>query len=156
MIVLAIDPGVERFGFALLEKVNGTIRYISSGVIVTKKTLSHAKRVGQIYSELLPLLKKYRPKQIVFERLFFSKNVTTAIAVAQVQGIVYLTAFQNNIPAFEIAPNTIKSVVTGYGQADKKAVQKMVEMQLTLPKRKRLDDEYDAIACGYAYLLQER
>jgi crossover junction endodeoxyribonuclease RuvC len=82
--------------------------------------------------------------------------VTTAIAVAQVQGIVYLTAFQNSIPAFEIAPNTIKSVVTGYGQADKKAIQKMVEMQLALPKKKRLDDEYDAIACGYAHLLMER
>ncbi len=153
MIVLAIDPGVERFGFAVLEKVSTTIRYITSGIIVTKKTIPHSERVGQIHSELAPLLKKYRPKQIVFERLFFSKNVKTAIAVAQVQGIVYLTAFQNGIPATEIAPNTIKSVVTGYGQADKKAIQKMVEMQLILPKKKRLDDEYDAIACGYAYLL---
>jgi len=153
MIVLAIDPGVERFGFAVLEKVSNSIRYIASDIIVTKKTMPHVKRVGQIYSELSPLVKKYRPKQIVFECLFFSKNVKTAIAVAQVQGIVYLTASQNTIPAIEIAPNTIKSVVTGYGQADKKAVQKMIDLQFTLPKKKRFDDEYDAIACGYAYLL---
>lgn len=155
MIVLAIDPGVERFGFAVLEKTQNTIRYIFSGIIVTKKTLTHTRRLGQIYTDLTPLFAKYRPKQIVLERLFFSKNVTTALAVAQAQGIVYLLAHQNDIPVVEIAPNTIKSVVTGYGGADKKAIQKMLELQLTIPKAKRLDDEYDAIACGFAYLLTQ-
>lgn len=153
MIVLAIDPGVERFGFAVLEKTHNTIRYIHSGIIVTKKTLTHTRRLGQIYTDLTPLFAKYRPKQIVLERLFFSKNVTTALAVAQAQGIVYLLAHQNDIAVTEIAPNTIKSVVTGYGGADKKAIQKMIELQLDVPKKKRFDDEYDAIACGYAYLL---
>lgn len=153
MIVLAIDPGVERFGFAVLEKTHNTIRYIYSGIIVTKKTLTHTRRLGQIYTDLTPLFAKYRPKQIVLERLFFSKNVTTALAVAQAQGIVYLLAHQNDIAVTEIAPNTIKSVVTGYGGADKKAIQKMIELQLDVPKKKRFDDEYDAIACGYAYLL---
>lgn len=153
MIVLAIDPGVERFGFAVLEKTQNTIRYIFSGIIVTKKTLTHTRRLGQIYTDLTPILAKYRPKQIVLERLFFSKNVTTALAVAQAQGIVYLLAHQNDIAVTEIAPNTIKSVVTGYGGADKKAIQKMIELQLDVPKKKRFDDEYDAIACGYAYLL---
>lgn len=153
MIVLAIDPGVERFGFAVLEKTHNTIRYLFSGIIVTKKTLTHTRRLGQIYTELGPLLAKYRPKQIVLERLFFSKNVTTALAVAQAQGIVYLLADQYDIPITEIAPNTIKSVVAGYGSADKKAVQKMIELQLKVPQRKRFDDEYDAIACGYAHLL---
>lgn len=153
MIVLAIDPGVERFGFAVLEKTQNTIRYIFSGIIVTKKTLTHTRRLGQIYTELGPLLTKYRPKQIVLERLFFSKNVTTALAVAQAQGIVYLLAHQHDIAVVEIAPNTIKSIVTGYGSADKKAVQKMIELQLSIPEGKRYDDEYDAIACGYAQLL---
>lgn len=153
MIVLAIDPGVERFGFAVLEKTQNTIRYIVSGIIVTKKTLTHTRRLGQIYTEFEPLLAKFRPKQIVLERLFFSKNVTTALAVAQAQGIVHLLAHQHDISVAEIAPNTIKSIVTGYGGADKKAVQKMLELQFDIPKKKRFDDEYDAIACGYAHLL---
>jgi len=156
MIILSIDPGVERFGFAILKKSDSTISYITSGVIETNKSESHTRRVGEIYSHLLPLLTHNKPEKVVFERLFFSKNVKTALAVAQVQGIIYLAGYLNNIPVAEIAPNAIKAIVTGYGQADKKAVQKMVELQLNLPDKKRLDDEYDAIACGFAYLLSER
>lgn len=157
MIILAIDPGVERLGIAILtKKKDATIACEMSDTIVTAKNLTQGERIGEIYEEMINVCQKFRPDQIVLERLFFAKNVKTAIAVAQVQGVIHLLGFQREIPVIEIAPNAIKSAVTGYGNADKKAVKKMIDLQVELPKRKRLDDEYDAIACGFAYLINSR
>lgn len=157
MIILAIDPGVERLGIAILtKKKDATIACEESDTIITSKELSQTERIGFLYSAINTLCRKFRPNQIVLERLFFSKNVKTAIAVAQVQGVIHLLASQHHIDAIEIAPNEIKSSVTGYGSADKAAIKKMIDMQLVLPPKKRLDDEYDAIACGFAYLLKQR
>lgn len=156
MIILSIDPGVERLGIAILTKKDAIIACEMSDTILSPKNLSHEKRIGNIFTELRKICQKFRPNQIVLERLFFSKNVKTAISVAQVQGIIYLIGHTNNIPVCEITPNEIKSAVTGYGSADKKAVKKMIDLQIQLPARKRLDDEYDAIACGFAYLLAHR
>ncbi len=154
MIILAIDPGVERLGIAILtKKKDAIIACEMSDTIVTAKNLTQSERIGKIYEEMINVCQKFRPNQIVLERLFFAKNVKTAIAVAQVQGVIHLLGFQREIPVIEIAPNTIKSAVTGYGNADKRAVKKMIDLQVELSKKKRLDDEYDAIACGYAYLL---
>lgn len=156
MIILSIDPGVERLGIAILTKKDATIACKMSDTLTTPKTIAHSERIGFLYSSIKNICRIFRPDQIVLERLFFSKNVKTAIAVAQVQGIIYLLAHKHNIVISEITPNEIKSAVTGYGSADKKAVKKMIDLQMKLPKRERLDDEYDAIACGFAYLLKER
>jgi crossover junction endodeoxyribonuclease RuvC len=153
MIILAIDPGVERLGIAILTKTDAKIACVLSDTIVTSKKLTQTKRIGMIFSEINRICQKFRPNQIVLERLFFAKNVKTAIAVAQVQGIIHLLGCQLGIEVTELAPNAIKSAVTGYGNADKKAIKKMVDLQVILQKKKRLDDEYDAIACGYAFLL---
>lgn len=157
MIILAIDPGVERLGIAILtKKKDGKIACEMSSTITTPKNIPHRDRVGLIFKEISKICDRYRPSRIVIERLFFAKNVKTAIAVAQVQGVVYLLGFEKNIEVAEIAPNAIKSAVTGYGIADKTAIKKMIDLQVVLPKKKRLDDEYDAIACGFAYLLNSR
>ena len=156
MIILAIDPGVERLGIAILSKIDGRVACKMSDTITTEKNLVQRDRIGSIFTEINKVCRNFRPDQIVLERLFFAKNVKTAITVAQVQGIIYLIGYQLNIEVAEIAPNAIKSAVTGYGMADKKAVKKMIDLQVILPKKKRLDDEYDAIACGYAYLLTRR
>ena len=156
MIILAVDPGVERLGVAILKKKDASIACEMSDTIITSKDLNQKDRIGLIFAELKRICEKYRPNQIVLERLFFAKNAKTAITVAQVQGVVYLLGYQMNLEVTEIFPNTIKSAVTGYGNADKKAVKKMIDLQVLLSKRKRLDDEYDAIACGYAYLLEQR
>lgn len=154
MIILSIDPGVERLGFAILtKKKDATIACLESSTIITSQSFSQTERIGVIYSELDVVCQKFRPNQIVLERLFFAKNVKTAIAVAQVQGVIHLLGSQRGIPVSEIAPNAIKAAVTGYGMADKIAIKKMVDLQVELLKKKRLDDEYDAIACGFAYLI---
>jgi len=154
MTILSIDPGVERLGIAILtKKKDASIACKISDTIITSKALSHTDRIGEIYASLSELCKKYRPNQIAMERLFFAKNVKTAIAVAQVQGVIHLLGHQLGIPVTELAPNAIKSAVTGYGKADKIAIKKMIDLQVILPKKKRLDDEYDAIACGYTFLL---
>lgn len=153
MIILAIDPGVERLGIAILTKKNATIACVTSNTIITSKNLTQTERIGRIFKEVTEVCQKYRPNQIVLERLFFAKNVKTAISVAQVQGVIHLIANQLDLKVTEIAPNAIKSAVTGYGNADKIAVKKMIDLQVALPKKKRFDDEYDAIACGFSYLL---
>jgi len=154
MIILSIDPGVERLGIAILtKKKDGRVTCEMSDTIITPKLSSQSARIGLIYRKISVICTKFRPNQIVLERLFFSKNAKTAISVAQVQGVIYLLGSQLCIPVGEIAPNAIKSAVTGYGMADKRAVKKMVDLQVILPKKKRLDDEYDAIACGFAFLL---
>lgn len=156
MIILAIDPGVERLGVAILEKKDAIIACKMSTTIVTSKKCTQKDRIGSIYNEVIEICNIYRPNQIVLERLFFAKNVKTAISVAQVQGVVYLLGYQKEIEVTELAPNAIKAVVTGYGGADKIAMKKMVDLQVVLPKKRRFDDEYDAIACGYAFLLTFR
>ena len=156
MIILAIDPGVERLGIAILTKTNATIACEMSDTITTLKKLSQTERIGQIYTSIREVCSKYKPNQIVMERLFFAKNVKTAIAVAQVQGMIHLLGHQLSISVAEIAPNAIKLAVTGYGMADKRAIKKMIDLQVILPKKKRMDDEYDAIACGFAFLLSLR
>jgi len=157
MIILAIDPGVERFGIAILtKKKDGTIACEMSDTIITPKTSTQSARIGLIYKKISVICSTFRLNQIVLERLFFAKNVKTAISVAQVQGVVHLLGHQLGIPVTELAPNVIKSAVTGYGMADKAAVKKMIDLQVNLPKKKRLDDEYDAIACGFAYLLSAK
>lgn len=156
MIILSIDPGVERLGIAILTKKDARIACEMSDTIITPKNLSQRERIGMIYEQVEQICERFRPNQIVIERLFFAKNVKTAIAVAQVQGVLYLLAHKLNLAVTEITPNEIKSAVAGYGGADKIAVKKMIELQIKLPQKKRLDDEYDAIACGFAFLLKER
>jgi len=154
MIILAIDPGVERLGIAILtKKKDGRITCEESCTIQTSKHLTQTERIGLLYTNVATILEKWRPNQIVIERLFFAKNVKTAISVAQVQGILYLLGNQRGISVTEITPNAIKSAVTGYGLADKTAIKKMIDLQVKLPTKKRLDDEYDAIACGFTYLV---
>lgn len=155
MIILSIDPGVERVGFAILERESHSkaINCLHSGMVLTEKTSTREERFAIIFEHVSKFIDQYRPDCLVIEELFYSKNVKTAISVAQAQGLLYLAAAQHSIPLHSLPPNTIKMRVTGYGNADKRAVQKMVELQIKLPKKKRIDDEYDAIACGMAYLL---
>lgn len=155
MIILSIDPGVERVGFAILEKDLHTkaINCLHSGLVITKKTVTREKRFVIIFEHVSKLIDQYRPDCLVIEELFYSKNVKTAIPVAQAQGLLYLAAATHAIPLHSLPPNTIKMRVTGYGNADKLAIKKMVDLQIKLPRKKRIDDEYDAIACGMAYLL---
>ena len=159
MHILAIDPGVEKVGYSVFDKkVNGSItfKYIDSGLIKTSKKLPQNKRLEQIYEMLNKIIAKYEIGHIVMEQLFFAKNVKTAIAVAQAQGVIELLSAQIRVELSYLKPNEIKQSITGYGNADKKAVQKMLWLQLGREIKVKDDDESDAIACGMAACIINR
>lgn len=154
MIILAIDPGIEKVGYAFFEKkVNGstTFKYVTSGLIRTSNIEDHQNRLYSIYNQLKTLTLAQKPDLIVFEQLFFFKNAKTVIKVSQAQGVILLLAAQEKIPTKLLTPLQIKQIITGYGNADKKSVQKMLPLLLKQEIICKEDDQSDAIACGLAY-----
>lgn len=159
MIVLSFDPGLEKTGYAVIEKnqkFSSGFRLIHSGLIKTSKNSLKTNRLNQIYSHCSKIIDKYQPEIIIFEEIFFFKNKKTIIDVAQSQGIIYLLAGLKNIKIYSFTPLKIKQIVTGYGLSDKKAIKKMINVYLDPGKKKIGDDEYDAIACGLAYCFQNQ
>lgn len=151
MRVLAIDPGYDRMGMAVLEGDPSRPTVVWSECVIPKKGVA-AVRLGVIFEAVEKAIKKYKPDTLALETLFFSKNVTTAIGVAEARGAVLSAAGLAKLPVIECSPQQVKLAVTGYGAADKKAVEHMVPKLVTLSKKKRLDDEFDAIALGIAAL----
>ena len=154
MTILSIDSGIEKTGYAIFHKGKsntGDPRLVTSGLIKTEKKLSIAKRLQIIFNELEQIIKKHKPKLVIVEQLFFFHNQKTAIQVSQSQGIILLLSAQYNIEVQFLTPLQIKQIITGYGQSDKKAVQKMLKLILNLTIPSSRDDEADAIACGLAY-----
>lgn len=155
-MILSIDPGFEKVGYAFFENNNREPTFVTSGLIKTKKTTDHEKRLLQIYNSLETLVKLHKPKTIAMEQLFFFKNQKTVIPVAQSQGVILLLAAQNNLPVTYLTPLQIKQTITGYGNADKKSVLKMLRMILKQDFVVEDDDQSDAIACGLAYCYLNR
>lgn len=154
MVLLAIDPGVEKSGYSVFnKKTNGSItfEYITSGLIKTLKNKTLEIRLKEIYDHLKLLVELHHPALIVIEQLFFFKNAKTVISVAQAQGVMQLLAAQHNIPIKFLTPLQIKQTVTGYGTADKQSVQKMLHLTLKDKVDYIDDDQSDAVACGLAY-----
>ena len=146
MTILSIDSGIERTGFAVFKDK----KYMISALIKTSKNDSTDIRLDEIYSKIKLVVKKYKPDIIVLEQLFFFKNQKTFIRVAQAQGVILLLAAQNKIKTAFLTPLQIKQIITGYGQADKKSVQKMIRLETGIDLKQ--DDEADAVACGMAYI----
>jgi crossover junction endodeoxyribonuclease RuvC len=151
MVILSIDPGFDKLGYALFDKNNKQFSYKFSGLIKTDKSFSHEYRLEKIYSQLQSIIKVNKPDLLVIEELFFFKNAKTVIKVAQSQGILLLLAAQEKIPVTFLTPLQIKQIVTGYGTADKKSVVKMLSFVLKDQLPVCEDDQTDAIACGLAY-----
>lgn len=151
MKILAIDPGYDKLGYALFHKeTSQKYEYLTSGLIRSSKSLSSGERLQILYNELEALIKAQHPEALAVEKLFFSKNVKTALQVSQAIGIVLLLGAQHKLELLELTPNQIKQIITGYGNADKKSVQKMLWLQLGKEIKVQDDDESDAIACGMA------
>ena len=148
MIILSIDSGIERTGYAIFKDK----KYVTSALIKTSKNLKTEIRLREIYLKLVEIMKQFKPDAMVLEQLLFFKNQKTFIRVAQAQGIVMLIAAQNKIKVEFLTPLQIKQIVTGYGQADKLAVQKMIKLTTNIDIKQ--DDEADAVACGLAYLYR--
>ena len=122
MTILSIDSGIERTGYAIFKDK----KYVTSALIKTSKSKSTEIRLDEIYSKLKEVFKKYTPEIVILEQLFFFRNQTTFIRVAQAQGVALLLAAQNKVKVDFLTPLQIKQIITGYGQADKKSVQKML------------------------------
>jgi crossover junction endodeoxyribonuclease RuvC len=152
MRVIAIDPGYDRLGVALLEGSAVQQKLLHSELVETNRKDAHEQRLVQIAETLYRLCETYTPTHLAIETLIFAQNKTSALGVAEARGVVLLEAGRRNLSVIEISPQAVKIAVTGYGKSDKQAVHKMVSRLIPLPNRKIIDDEIDAIALGIAAL----
>ena len=149
MKILGIDPGIGICGFGLIEtSTRASARALDYGAVTTIVDAPLPERLKELYESLLIVFKESKPDLVAVERLFFSKNITTGIAVAEARGIVLLVAAQNGIPIFEYTPNEIKKTLTGYGSATKTQMEEMVRVHLGLKVKPKPDDAADALAAA--------
>ena len=156
-LALGIDPGTATTGYGLVRlEEDGSLSAVKYGVILTPKESTAAARLAMLYDKMRDLLHEYRPETAAVEKLFFQRNVTTALAVGQARGVVILCLQQAGIEAFEYTPNEIKQAVAGYGSAQKRQVQEMVRALLGLESIPRPDDAADALAVAITHLHTKR
>lgn len=153
MNILAIDPGYERIGIAIISRIpahKDTLLY--SNCFKTSSALAFHERLTAIGNELEKLIQEYKPTSLAIEKLYFQNNQKTAMGVAEARGVIMYTASRNNLSIYEYTPPQIKVAVTGYGKADKKMVMSMVPKLIRIPETLTSDDELDAIAIGLTCL----
>jgi crossover junction endodeoxyribonuclease RuvC len=156
-IALGIDPGTATTGYGLVRlEEDGSLAAVRYGVFLTPKEATAPARLEMLYNQLRDVLTEYKPEIAAVEKLFFSRNVTTAIAVGQARGVVMLCLYQAGLEAFEYTPNEIKQAVAGYGGADKRQVQEMVRALLQLDSIPKPDDAADALAIAITHLNTKR
>ncbi|MDQ5851561.1 MAG: crossover junction endodeoxyribonuclease RuvC [Chloroflexota bacterium] len=149
---LGIDPGTATMGWGMVEDDgSGGLQLVDYGAFTTPKELPLGQRQQMLYTGLSDLIARYRPDTAGVEELFFSKNVTTAIAVSHARGIVLLALANAGVPVEEYRPMAVKQAVTGYGHADKPQIQEMVRLQLGLDRIPRPDDAADALAIAICH-----
>ncbi len=148
MIILGIDPGTATTGFGIIKtgKRTGEFEIMDFGVITTKSTLSDSERLAILFHDAQSLIKKYKPDRIGVEKLFFTSNQKTAMTVSQARGVVLLLAAQHKLPLSEFTPLQVKNTLCGYGKADKRQVQTMVQRTFKLKHLPKPDDAADALA----------
>ena len=157
MRILGIDPGTGICGFGVIEvKQTGRAKMIDNGVIATPPHTPLSERLLDIYESMHEIIKLNKPDCVSIEKLFFTKNVTTGISVAEARGVVLLVCKQHELPTFEYTPNEIKKTLTGYGSADKKQMQEMVKLHLDLTSVPKPDDAADALAAAITHSLMHR
>jgi crossover junction endodeoxyribonuclease RuvC len=156
MRVIAIDPGYDRIGVAVLEKSNTGETLVFSTCITTTKTATVPERIFELGLALEKILITYQPTTLALETLFFNKNISTGISVAEARGAILFLAQKHGCLVREFSPQEIKVATTGYGKSDKTAVIAMVKRLLKNVPEKALDDEYDAIATGLTCLATHR
>lgn len=152
MRVIAIDPGYDRLGVAVMEYQGGNEHLLYSTCIESLRSDNLPDRLLTIGHRFAELLQEFSPNTLAIETLFFNKNIKTAIGVAQARGTLLYLAREAGCTVYEFGPQEIKSAVTGYGKSDKKAVIDMVSRLVKNAPKQALDDEYDAIAVGVACL----
>ncbi len=156
MRVLAIDPGFERVGIAVVEKKNGVDILIFSSCFMTDKNLAFSERLVLIGEEVERIINKYSPNTLAIETLFFNTNQKTALKVSEARGVSIYTASKKGLSLYEYSPLQIKIAITGYGKATKAQVSDMTHKLIIIQKKPKYDDETDAIAVGLTCLASEK
>jgi crossover junction endodeoxyribonuclease RuvC len=152
-LVLAIDPGFDRVGVAVLKKDGVKEKLVFSHCILTNKQESQATRLEQIGREIKKIIKKHKPNCLAIEKLFFNQNTSTALRVAEARGVILYESTCAGLEVFEYSPQEIKIAVTGYGKASKGDVELMTLKLLALKTSPKHDDEVDACALGITHLV---
>ena len=151
MRILGIDPGIGTVGFGVVDAEKSKNTYIACGVISTPPNSPLSPRLDMIYNDLNELIVTFAPDAISVEELFFSKNITTGIAVAHGRGVILLSAYRSGVPVYEYTPMQVKQAVVGYGNAKKQQVIYMVQRLLDMKQPPRPDDAADALALAICH-----
>ena len=152
MIVIGIDPGVARLGYGVIHVDKGVITPLCYGCIETKAGRRQAERLLEIYTEIMALFERYPPDCLAIEKLFFTKNVTSAMSVSEVRGVILLAAEQRHLPVEEYTPNQIKQAIAGSGRADKVQMQEMIRRLLHLDEVPQPDDAADGLSIALCHI----
>lgn len=160
MVILGIDPGTATTGYGVIKLTTKkskakTVQCVAYGCISTDMKPSSAARLQKVYREVLHLIRLYKPNVLAIENVYFFKNLKTAMPVSQAKGVILLAAAQKKIPVYEYTPLQVKSVVAGYGHAQKQQVQRMSQEILKLPKLPRPDDAADALGVALCHAYSE-
>ena len=151
MKILGIDPGMAIVGYGMIDINGDKIELLTSGSIQTDKKLSDSARLLEIYNDMCEIVETYKPDCASVEKLFFFKNQKTGIPVAEARGVILTVLEKYGIPTYEYTPMEVKQVLTGYGRAEKKEVDRMVHLTLKTDKLPKLDDTVDAIAIAICH-----
>lgn len=152
MRVLGIDPGTAIVGFSILDFENNKFNVIDYGCIYTDKDMAMEDRLCKIYTELSEIIDKYNPEEMAIEELFYFKNNKTVISVGQARGVIVLCGRQKNLKISHYTPLQVKTGITGYGKAEKKQIQLMVQRILNLKEIPKPDDAADALAIAITHI----
>ena len=146
--ILGIDPGLASAGWGIVDCTEGKVLYIDHGTVKTKAGQPRAERLFFIFQFFRSIIEKYKPAQAAMETLYFGKNVTSAIPVAEARGVISIAIAEKGIPLFELTPNAIKQGVVGSARADKEQVQEMVRIILGLKETPKPDHAADALGAA--------
>ena len=156
-VVLGIDPGTATTGYGVVrDRVDGSLESIAYGTILTPAGMPAHQRLSILFHQLNELILLHHPDMVAVEKLFFQRNISTAIAVGQARGVVMLAIAEAGLKMGEYTPNEVKLAVAGYGSAGKRQVQEMVRVLLTLPEIPQPDDAADALAIAITHLNTQR
>lgn len=151
MRILGIDPGMAIVGYGVLDYDGTNLTLVSSGSIRTDKDSREATRLLEIMNDMATIVERFKPDIAAIEKLFFFRNRTTVMPVAHARGVILAMLEKFNVPIAEYTPMEVKQVLTGYGRADKKEVEKMVKFSLDTENLPKLDDTVDAIAIAICH-----
>jgi crossover junction endodeoxyribonuclease RuvC len=156
MLALGIDPGTATTGYGLVQDQDGSLTVVDYGVILTASEMEMPERLLEIFRQLNKIILLHRPESGAVEKLFFQRNVRTALSVGQARGVILLALAQAGLPVYEYTPLEVKQAVAGYGGADKNQVQQMVRALLSLKEVPQPDDAADALAVAICHLHSDR